>query len=62
MKYQGGFMKEESVMIVILDLTYKLQYELERMSDEELKNYLRNKVLRYDNKLWVLKGDADESK
>lgn len=39
---------------IILDLTYKLQHELELMDDIELASFMHDKLIRYDGKLYQL--------
>jgi hypothetical protein len=48
-------MNEES--LTIIDLTFKLQYELSLLSSDELARFMQGKVLRYDNKLYHHIGD-----
>lgn len=46
--------------LIILDLTYKLQYELSLMTKEELARFMQGTLLRYDNKLYQYnQGDQD---
>lgn len=46
--------------LIILDLTYKLQYELSLMTKEGLARFMQGKLLRYDNKLYQYnQGDQD---
>lgn len=37
---------------MIIELTIKLQQELEKMSDKEFKAYMKGKVLKYNGKLY----------
>lgn len=39
---------------IILDLTYKLQHELQLMDEIELASFMHDKLLRYDGKLYQL--------
>jgi hypothetical protein len=41
----------------VIDLTYKLQYELSLLTQEELARYMQGKVLRYNDKLYHYIGD-----
>jgi hypothetical protein len=43
-------MSEESKTII--DFTFKLQYELFLLTDDELARFMQDKILRYDNKLY----------
>lgn len=40
----------------VIDLTYKLQYELSNMKPDELARFLHGKLIRYDNKLYQYQG------
>lgn len=39
---------------IIIDLTYKLQHELQLMDDIELASFMHDKLIRYDGKLYQL--------
>ena len=52
-------MSEES--LIVIDLTYKLQYELSLLSRDELARFMQGKVLRYDNKLYHHEQGVDDA-
>lgn len=47
--------------LIILELTYKLQYELSLLSEDELAQFMHGKILRYDNKLYQHKQGVDDA-
>lgn len=45
--------------IEILEWSYKLQYELDKMTHKEFNKFMKNKAIRYEGKLLTV-GDSDE--
>ena len=46
----------------VLELTIKLQQELEKMTDKEFKAFMRGKVLKHDGKLYGLNKPKKKEK